>query len=1335
MNRIFLYRLISIIYICFSFLAKAGEFELKINTLTELNNPWPLIASVPFAKGEVNDPSAIRIMSQGKEVPSQIDIAAQWQDGSIRWALAGFTASPQGKYSVEYGQGITRGAYPNPLKVVRQDNGSFNVDTGAAVYQFDADKLLPETAWLTSGGSKIPILNGSGAGVYLVDNQGRTARVAGPTANIENKFIKEGPGRLVLKRSGWYVTASGERLAKADIWIYFSANVPYIRVTHSIIFTENTNKVWFKDYGLEFKTSSTPTDVYCSLNQQGKEVVRKVATNSNEIYLLQDTYVHFAEKECRGTIGRFAEGKLAPVENISVAGDWAYGDYGNYGITIVMPWLAERFPKEIAFGPQGARSVFWSGRCGRELDFRAKTIVKEYLQSWAELALKSPKDKDLDAVKSNAQGAARTHDMWFLPSLGGYNESLVKATASAASKPPLVLTDTAQLCKTEAMGFPMHHKDVKQFPEEEALLSDLWDRFIIPLYAFPMNGYIAWGCFPDRNYGSYNDRAMSIFHVISSLREYGVRREPWRLYARSGERRYYNWGHKFSRFTGDWFLVHSDAPGKEKGTFIPTQAGRGLQGKLPLFWGHGNSWPFVIDAGDIGHWFLEYCLTGDEYSCDLLYMIRDSFKQRGWRPRGTPQQFHATGIRTLVTLMMLDWDPGAMRAAKSIVKETVDLRVQNALRLFEDGYGPQYKDMRASHNILEYYLETGDEVAKEGFLKLIDQRYRFDRRYRAIAYKNYDAFTGSIGYWISGDERHRTVAEQALKDMLYYGNKNPLAEHIQQKPKNVLDWPNLYVTSKFGGPRSILFLGHYEYHNPFIGIPTVLKLISDNGWSGKTTPLIVKPIEAPEGKILFTHKKGEETRLNLFVKTGQPDRTPEVRLYTSGKIIENIKVEKEAQQSSGPFFQKRPALYPPTGLKNLSVSVIVPASVESGFYLLSLADEDTFTLLDSTSAKTALYCPEGFWSVSVGQHTGSKPYGRSGEGMPVFFYVPEGLKELEVFIGRPFSIKTPDGTIALEASNNTIGKVTIPVNNRHGIWSIEYHINSFTGMSTPVFAKLLNVEPIVSFGSPDILPQRTGKSFKKLYMPTVSNKPQEFVPGVTGQALRLSAGNILLFDRGDRVVDGGDTYFPGTTGTVEFWFKADRSTYDMPMRMGQTINNNFVKGPFISLLHTYSGTANAVSILSFLSSRLFSNTSKNVVAGFEATHFLRANQWTHIAYTWDIKEGSSKMEGELNTFVNGKKLGLASGKLSYYPLQPVAGVKKFKLADESKVIEVGPFEGAIDSLHISDIVRYQEDFTPSQTIPIIDDNTRALFSFDGNLEGVSAFSKGPLKGVITSSDK
>ena len=59
-----------------------------------------------FSKGEVKDASSIRIMSGTREVPSQIDITAKWIDGSIRWALAGFTDSPQNRYRVEYGEGI-----------------------------------------------------------------------------------------------------------------------------------------------------------------------------------------------------------------------------------------------------------------------------------------------------------------------------------------------------------------------------------------------------------------------------------------------------------------------------------------------------------------------------------------------------------------------------------------------------------------------------------------------------------------------------------------------------------------------------------------------------------------------------------------------------------------------------------------------------------------------------------------------------------------------------------------------------------------------------------------------------------------------------------------------------------------------------------------------------------------------------------------------------------------------------------------------------------------------------------------------------------------------------
>jgi hypothetical protein len=80
------------------------------------------------------------------------------------------------------------------------------VDTGAAVYEFLNDRLLPETARM----GQTAFLSGSGDGAYLVDNQGRLGRVAGAAAQVTNTIVKQGPSRAVLRREGWYVTENGD---------------------------------------------------------------------------------------------------------------------------------------------------------------------------------------------------------------------------------------------------------------------------------------------------------------------------------------------------------------------------------------------------------------------------------------------------------------------------------------------------------------------------------------------------------------------------------------------------------------------------------------------------------------------------------------------------------------------------------------------------------------------------------------------------------------------------------------------------------------------------------------------------------------------------------------------------------------------------------------------------------------------------------------------------------------------------------------------------------------------------------------------------------------------
>ncbi len=1167
--------------------AGAGEIELKVNDVSGIESSWPMVASVPFPKGEIKDSSGIRIISGKREVPSQVDVAATWRDGSIRWVLAGFTASPRGKYSVEYGQGVKRGEYPGGLKVTRQTGGGFTVDTGKAVYRFEKDKLLPEEGWLVTDSGRTEIFKGSGSGAYVIDNTGRRGVVAGFKAEIENIVLKEGPGRFVVRRSGWYVTEEGDRLGRADIWLYFSAGSPCFRMTHSLILTEDTNRVWFRDYGMEFRTAGKPGEVYFSAGDPLKPELKKVDAGGGETYMVQEEYPHFAEREYKAEIGRSVGGNDTLIEDIKTAGDWAHGDYGNYGITVVMPWLAERYPKEISFGERGARAVLWSGRSGKELDFRTRTLVGQYFQDWVKKGIYN--SAALMDTPSNAQGIARTHDIWVLPHAGAYDEEQVKKSALAAARPVLVMADPRWVCETEAIGWPMYQKDTLKFPEEEKLMSDCWERILLPLKMFPMNGFIAWGCYPDQSYRVVDGRIMAASSRLKSLAEYGMRQVPTRMYARSGDRTYYEYGYRFGRFTGDYGIAHWDAPGKKKGGFImgaPT-------GGIPLFW-QLNTGQYGIIDGTVRHWLDEYYLTGDEYSLEVIKLIKESILKPG-SPVGL------SVIKTLLAVSIYDWDEKITGIARDYIHSIIDPSSQNGIK-DRGGYGPMYKDQGDTNDFLEYYLETGDKAVKESFLKLLDQRYRFDRRYNPLAHRNYDAFTHSVAYEMTGDERFRRVVEQSLGDALYYSGRHPLEEALAKLPKDPLDWKNYPYDA---------VLGQHEYHFPFMGIPTALKLIAEKGWSGKRTPVIIKPMDFNEGKILFFHKAGEETRLSMMCTTVREDMVPRVFSYPEGKdsrvVAVEVKKEKRLQWPANIVLQ-------PDDIYHFFVTV--PSHTPGGLYLLSLGGYERFTLLDITGDKAALYCPEGLWAPSGGsiQRAGEGSFGRAGEGMPLFFRVPAGLGELEILLAGPACVKRPDGSVAVAMSVENTGKLKIPVEGKDGIWSIEPFIRNFRGECIPAFYRLFNVEPVVAFGSPDFLPGgTTGRPADVSPKVPPLSSPLEYLTGIEGQALRLSSKRSLEFPRGSKIPEGGYAFFPGKKGTAEFWFRADRSTQEVPIVIYQSIDFPFIRGPYLEMRQRYWIRGSSRNIYSMLQLELVPDKTGLPVSGSQVEHFFRQGEWTHIA--------------------------------------------------------------------------------------------------------------------------
>jgi len=105
------------------------------------------------------------------------------------------------------------------------------------------------------------------------------------------------------------------------------------------------------------------------------------------------------------------------------------------------------------------------------------------------------------------------------------------------------------------------------------------------------------------------------------------------------------------------------------------------------------------------------------------------------------------------------------------------------------------------------------------------------------------------------------------------------------------------------------------------------------------------------------------------------------------------------------------------------------------------------------------------------------------------------------------------------------------------------------------------------------------------------------------------------------------------------------------------------------------------------------------------------------------KPEPAKIKWEFSIFVNGKPLDAYRNSLQIRFLREPKGNETVTLAKALKDVIIGPLDGTIDMLRISDIVRYNGDFTPPKDVSAIDKNTRALFLFDGNLRGTSAFSR------------
>ncbi|MFN2352782.1 MAG: LamG-like jellyroll fold domain-containing protein, partial [Kiritimatiellia bacterium] len=751
------------------------------------------------------------------------------------------------------------------------------------------------------------------------------------------------------------------------------------------------------------------------------------------------------------------------------------------------------------------------------------------------------------------------------------------------------------------------------------------------------------------------------FFRLSRLVDYGLRTHVWGLYARSGERSYYNYAHGFNRFAGDLEMANYDTPQKFKGGFSS-----GTDISLPHYWGDRTTLISGVTGDDIGNWMLEYYLTGDAYAADRVDLQAEAFLQHWNQQSADIPELIRRGdggfayVRRLTRLYEWTWNKTFADWARDWMVHLIDFDVPNAIT-DSIRHGPLYKVDRNLFYMSYYYSVTGDELAKRAILQALDYKYRFWRFRMAFGAQAYPAMMYALAYRWTGNPNYLRVVDYTMR----CGLARPL-----DSSANV----------------------HNNMH-PTMALPAALALLAEIDEPIDPFP-VVTCFHELDGSRLLVRVASDQAPvfLRCAFSMDKAFQEPEVNLraWQAGRPGDAVAAEMKIKRE----FAFQPSAGNRANPRSWHLEITLPESLAPGLYQLTFPGATRVDVLESTAPETAVYAPEGFRLL--------------GDRMPDYFRVAPGTETLDLFLGVPMTIYRPDGEPVLVASPDDLGRREIAVDGHHGVWSVS---SAESGM-----VRLFNVEPVFS-RSPRWLATGAEATPAPRFKPPTDETA--FVPGLLGQALHLPGAQSMHYARGEPV-DGRYAQFPGATGTVEFWFRPNWSSIDVPLRGGLGFNDRYFLRAGSHDLQYRRGRDRSGEVAS-LNLWAYGNDSN---AGFTGRFWFEAGEWYHVAFTWQTLEGEPGTDGQYAVYVNGDPLppdqarpGGNHGTAHYWPGRVNGSLPFFRREADEQII-IGPVNGTLAQLRVSDEVRYSAPFTPPETLPAPDRNTLVQFALDGDFQGV-----------------
>ena len=624
------------------------------------NSAFPITIGLPLPRGLVNDPEQVSMFHGRKRISSQKIVRQFWDRGrSIRWLGLDFIAEYENGIASDYVAVVS--SKPSNSKIrkplqVTADDGAVEITTGPARFRWTAaGKGLPDAAWFdTDGNGKFSndeqvIKSGPNDGAYWIATSVDGGR-CDLTGDLKFTIEESGPMKAVLRVDGWYEgRRKKERNCRATVRFTAFAGQAFLHMDHTFVITFDDRKEKIRDIGLRLGVPGTKAGSFSHL--EGTPISLKATEKAS--YLNQSWWNEFKviqEGEDPNRPSAVHNGTKA-LGMVSVVSPRAR-------VTMALRDSWQLYPKEFGFD-EGSISVHpwpghpvgysgsWDYQARRELDpdniwklwyahrqsyyGMSLTFPQSYFDRIKQEIEKNPGQGSADTyaatgLQSNAHGTAIHNEL--LLALAPQDSPVEDAVrlAGVFQQNPHGIPDPQWIAASGAI-WPLSPKDTKHFPRLESLMDAAWTWFYDSICARNAD----YGMFNFLDGHTYNGTATAtrqVWHRVWLNNHYDHAYMLWLMYARSGEKRYFQMARRHARHVVNIDTCHEYS---KPGQFIYQHVPGGVfHCKGFHHWGgSAQLWDHMVCPD---YQLLNYYLTGDRRYWDAFNEWRTSLTKLHTRP-------------------------------------------------------------------------------------------------------------------------------------------------------------------------------------------------------------------------------------------------------------------------------------------------------------------------------------------------------------------------------------------------------------------------------------------------------------------------------------------------------------------------------------------------------------------------------------------------------------------------------------------------------------------------------------------------------------------------------